>query len=65
MADVQQSITKRKRAPRRDFKKEIRELETYCRLSVDILTEGSDPLSEFNKGQVAAFEKVLGKVEQK
>lgn len=60
MAEAQPSLIKRKRAPRRDFKKELTDLETYCWLSVDILNES--PLTDFGKGQVAAFEKILGKV---
>ena len=53
---------KRKRAPRRNFQKEILELETYCRLSIGILREGPEPMSEYGKGQILAFEKVLSRI---
>ncbi len=56
--------TKRVRAKKRDYKKEIDNLRAYCKVSLEILKEdlgetGADPRTN---AKMETFEKVLGKI---
>ncbi len=56
---------KRVRRPRRNFERELRELEAYCKAHLEVLSERSGPEREdgYLKGKAVAFQQVIVKME--
>lgn len=54
----------KKRRVRRNYEKELSTLETYVRVSVDVIG-AIEPSSDFLKGQHAALQAVLARIEKR
>lgn len=51
---------KKPRGKRRNFAKVVADLETYCKLSIEII--GDETTNEFSKGQIFTFRKILTQI---
>ena len=60
--------TKKPRAKRRNFEKELTDLRRYCEISIDLMTVVKEslpvgPVQDHMVGQIAAIKAVLAKME--
>ncbi len=53
---------KKQRKPRRNYERELRELESYIRVYVEVLKENGGGVGDMALGQIDAFNKVLAKI---
>lgn len=67
MAEPTPGTPKRKRAPRRNYQRELDELQMYCKAHIEILEGMKETSAEnfFTAGQLRAFQAVLVKLERK
>ena len=55
--------TPKRRKARRNFARELSDLESYCTVSLEILLESAaTDTSEYIQGQIKAFHKIIAKI---
>ena len=56
---------KKPRAKRRNFERELTDLQRYCEISIEVLQSIANPSNEYMDGQIAALRAVLQRLEAK